>query len=1714
MDKDDNGTIEPSDVTWFEDAYNGDLDWDYAFKRNIRVYGNGEFPYSLNLHDTNLDLNGCAVKVKDCMSFTTDMPQFWGDSGATLDINGGYLDVWNNLIFRTAAQNSGAEQNMYLNGGEVYIGGDFNFGQIGCYDTIWMTDAADYLQIWGNWNYITLTDMEGKWTAGEIDFLGPIWEVNETSGPKSIYSSGEHKILFYYEGGRQTILWDNCITYIDEEDGSLNTQRTFNFDNEDGLIFPYGYSEELYWFRPWWRPYEEPDYTLYRKGWEMGDGVHPPTGNYTKTFVDLTVKSPGMDTDFVRTYNSMNTEEGSFGIGWDFNLDVSKIIQPADNYYQVVLPNGSNTTFKKNGDKFECLNKHSIMEQSGNEYVITLEDQTKYYFNSDLELYKMEDLHDDAITIGKIDGNNVRTVTDSTGREYKIYYTSKDAHKRITKIEDTVSGRIVEYSYNDKKQLVSAKSILGATETYGYDSNGHLNKITNCYNEVTEEMVYHKDGRVDNLSNSSGLKQVYQYDKAHKNTSIKEYDHDKYVKETKCDYDEKLAVKTNIVYTDGKTYEIEKAEYTKDSEGKNKYDEVEFYTDENGNKIQNKYDKNGNIIEVINPDGSQQRSRFNGKNFLTVSVDECNNVALKEYDDTGVKVIREAQGLEPFEDVSAFLADGFNVKNYLDANVSKFAVTTYEYCTVGEQHKIHGLIKKLTDPEGHVTEYDYYDDGTLKSELKYAAGSSSANGGKTEYQYNNMFLISKSTSPEGSVTETFYDKAENIICKKEYGRGDVPAVTRTEYDFLGRVVKEVTPNAYDPALELDSKFTHYDADNSKANYAVHTYYPSGLVKTDKDAVGNVTSYEYDASGKLILTSTDYEIVKKYAFKTFKGVSSEPQTTAHNGLLTTKTQYITSDKQVVSATLTNYKGDTVQEKVNGRVKRTNEYYANGLLGSETDAKGNKTEYAYNGLKLQTEKHSPFFKRDDGSIAYTITKNTYNKNGNMTVGETTNQDQNTKNKKWSCAEYSYDYLGNTVQSVIYGDGNTKNYTKYFYNKDGTRTKMYTGMSSENDTDRLETFYEFDGRNNLVSTIEKANGTEVFNSGTLTYDLNNNVIKAIDSNGNVTNKKYDALNRIIESETICDDESKNVSQSITYDNMGNTIKTVQNGQSTSFIYDKIGRLTEERSPDYYKGYFYVGSTENKAKLLTGQSNLLIYTSTEYEYDDEMRLSKVKDLGNESASYTYDENGNKASVTYANGTKTEYSYNLGNYIASLVNKKGNSTISKYDYTYYLDGSDACKTRTESDIIEKTSYKYDRMGRLISESEVNGNINNTIKYSYDDYSNRSKMTVTGEKNYTTDYDYSLNGHYTGLLQKEIKTTSDVVQYTVYTYDANGNQITKNDPDDGLQTNAYDGLNQLISVQNGEMNASYTYGYDGLRRTKIVNSEKTTHLYDGTELIVDIGGGSNYTADIYIRGTGLISKRHFYNGMTSDVSYYLQNAHGDIVNLTSETGDKTKTYRYDAFGVEKNADENDINPFRYSGEYFAKETGTIYLRARYYDPSIGRFITRDTVTGTPNDPLSLNLYTYCRNNPIPFNDPDGHFWGTLVKAAVGAVINVAVTAVCDYLDDGEFNSGAGEYLSAAATGAISAVISLAKCCENISKRMVKSGIKEAAIGVVGDGIKQAVDGEFDVKEIAANAGKNFISGTLNGAFNASCFAAGTMIETADGDRPIEEIQIGDLICKS
>ncbi len=107
----------------------------------------------------------------------------------------------------------------------------------------------------------------------------------------------------------------------------------------------------------------------------------------------------------------MSDEEGSFGIGWDFNIDVSKIEIPATGYYQVVLPDGSNTTFKdyENGG-FECLNARSTMTKSGDEYTITNAAQVQYHFDANGELDWVKDSNSNILTISS-KSDNQRIVT-------------------------------------------------------------------------------------------------------------------------------------------------------------------------------------------------------------------------------------------------------------------------------------------------------------------------------------------------------------------------------------------------------------------------------------------------------------------------------------------------------------------------------------------------------------------------------------------------------------------------------------------------------------------------------------------------------------------------------------------------------------------------------------------------------------------------------------------------------------------------------------------------------------------------------------------------------------------------------------------------------------------------------------------------------------------------------------------------------------------------------------------------------------------------------------------------------------------------------------------------------------------------------------------------------------------------------------------------------
>lgn len=196
----------------------------------------------------------------------------------------------------------------------------------------------------------------------------------------------------------------------------------------------------------------------------------------------------------------------------------------------------------------------------------------------------------------------------------------------------------------------------------------------------------------------------------------------------------------------------------------------------------------------------------------------------------------------------------------------------------------------------------------------------------------------------------------------------------------------------------------------------------------------------------------------------------------------------------------------------------------------------------------------------------------------------------------------------------------------------------------------------------------------------------------------------------------------------------------------------------------------------------------------------------------------------------------------------------------------------------------------------------------------------------------------------------------------------------------YDGFNQLKNVITANTIAEYAYDPDGLRIEKSVNGVKVKHIWDGSQLALEVDNDGVVVAK-YIRGINLIAAE---DGAGSR-KYYMYNGHGDVIQLTDTSGNVIKNYDYDAFGNELNIDNMDTNPFRYCGEYFDKETGTIYLRARYYDPATSRMLSEDSYWGKDTDPLSLNLYIYCKDNPIMYIDPTGHLSWVIVWEGVKKV---------------------------------------------------------------------------------------------------------------------------------
>ena len=325
-------------------------------------------------------------------------------------------------------------------------------------------------------------------------------------------------------------------------------------------------------------------------------------------------------------------------------------------------------------------------------------------------------------------------------------------------------------------------------------------------------------------------------------------------------------------------------------------------------------------------------------------------------------------------------------------------------------------------------------------------------------------------------------------------------------------------------------------------------------------------------------------------------------------------------------------------------------------------------------------------------------------------------------------------------------------------------------------------------------------------------------------------------------------------------------------------------------------------------------------------------------------------------------------------------------------------------------------------------------------------MVSSGTDNLSVVCQYDLSNR----LTLEVKTDSEGIHHTEYTYDYNGNQVLKyywslifpsvggipgvslGTDVRGLDLFSYDGLNRLTSTSVGGVRADYSYKTDGLRISKTIDGVVTRHIWDGSNITAEVDSNGDVIS-LYLRGINLISTT---DSDTGDTLYFVFNAHGDVVQLleiTSVTVTVILSYQYDAFGVEVNPNPDDTNPFRYCGEYYDAETGNYYLRARYYDPVVGRLIQQDGWEyANPNDPLSLNLYTYCWNNPIKYHDPEGTTMqdimqglaSTIDKDVFGGFFTWVIQTITGYNKNYVYESEYDYYLGRVIGGVLSLAIGI------------------------------------------------------------------------------------------
>jgi RHS repeat-associated protein len=414
-------------------------------------------------------------------------------------------------------------------------------------------------------------------------------------------------------------------------------------------------------------------------------------------------------------------------------------------------------------------------------------------------------------------------------------------------------------------------------------------------------------------------------------------------------------------------------------------------------------------------------------------------------------------------------------------------------------------------------------------------------------------------------------------------------------------------------------------------------------------------------------------------------------------------------------------------------------------------------------------------------------------------------------------------------------------------------------------------------------------------------------------------------------------------TYDAVGNRTAMTDTTGVTRYTYDALDRMLVVVQPNGTLTYTY-DLNNNRTALTYPDGGTVAYT-----HDAAGRLLTVTDWDSRVTTYAYDAAGRQTGMAYPNGVQAVSTYDNADRLLSIVHTSPVSgVIASASYT--LDAAGNRLTMTDLDGL--TTYGYDALHRLTGVTYPDGE---QVTYAYDAMGNRLAMTSSVDGATTYNYDagdrllsYSGPGGTVNLA-----------------WDANGNMIGKGDA-----AYTFGALNRLSSVTEGAESSSYIYNGDGVQAQRNINGSVTSYIMDvATGLEVTLESNEGTYTNRYIFGNALLGQ----SGSDNSISFYHADGLGSTRALSKMTGEATAQYTYDVFGTTRMHIGNSNTEFTFAGEQWDETSGLIYLRARYYDPAVGRFVSKDVWPGSPGSNQTQHRYTYGNNNPVLYTDPLGLF---------------------------------------------------------------------------------------------------------------------------------------------